>query len=293
MTTILITGGSGQVGTCLIETAPAGVNVESPASSQFDLAEPASLQKQLDVLQPDAIINCGSYTNVDKAESEPERAMRINGEAPGVLAQFAAARGIPLIHVSTDFVFDGAKTTPYTVDDATAPLSVYGTTKREGEKQVMAANPDAIVVRSSWIYSEYSNNFALKILELAQRHDSLAVVTDQTGSPCYARNLAVALWQTLAANPAGGIYHYTDLGEINRHRFAVTILKEAREAGILERENPVNEVTADHFPSPATRPEYSTLDVSRLIDAAKVSVMPWQQGLHDMMQNLKKLRASG
>ena len=286
MHTTFITGGAGQLGSCLQELMPADTRIIAPNSAAFDLSQPHTLEKLLGTYRPNQIINCGAYTNVDRAETQTDLARRINADAVRVLAVYAAKHSIPLVHVSTDFVFDGRKRTPYAPNDETNPLNAYGATKLAGELAAIEANPKTWVVRASGIYSHHGNNFVLKIIELAQQRKSLSVVTDQVGSPCYAPNLAKALWEILSVQPPAGIYHFADLGEVSRCQFAQAIVDEAAAAGIIKKTIPIEGVLSSHFPSPATRPEYSALDSSLLKESAGVSVSEWRPALQDMIRHM-------
>ena len=286
MHTTLITGGAGQLGSCLQELAPANTRIIAPNSATFDLSQPHTLNTLLNTYRPNQIINCGAYTNVDKAETQGGLARRINADAVRALAVYAAKHAIPIIHVSTDFVFDGCKRTPYDPHDKTNPVNAYGASKLAGELAAIEANPKTWVVRASGIYSHHGNNFALKIIELAQQRELLSVVTDQVGSPCYAPNLAAALWKILAVQPPAGVYHFADLGEISRFEFAQAIVDEAAAAGVIKKTIPIEGVLSSHFPSPATRPEYSVLDVSLLKETAGVSVSEWRPALQGMIRRL-------
>lgn len=286
MHTTLITGGAGQLGSYLQKFVPADTRIIIPNSAAFDLSQPHTLEKHLDTYRPNQIINCGAYTNVDRAETQTDLARRINSDAVRVLAVYSAKHSIPLVHVSTDFVFDGRKRTPYAPNDETNPLNAYGATKLAGELAAIRANPKTCVVRTSGIYSDHGNNFVLKIIELAQQRESLSVVTDQVGSPCYAPNLAKALWKILAVQPPSGIYHFSDLGEVSRCEFAQAIVDEAVAAGIIKKTVPIEGVLSSHFPSPATRPGYSVLDASLLKDVAGVSVSDWRPALQKMIRRM-------
>jgi len=266
-------------------------SIVMPDSQTLDLSNTDNLKAQLEVIAPQQIINCAAYTNVDKAETDTDQARRINTEAPAVLAKYALEHSIPMVHISTDFVFDGQKSTPYKTTDATCPINAYGKTKLEGDQKALLENPNIWVIRTSWTYSEHGSNFVLRILELASKHDSLSVVTDQVGSPCYARNLATAIWKVLEVQPNSGIYHFADIGEISRRDFALAAIEEASKSHLIDRCTPVKGVSSSHFPSPAARPAYSVLDSSLIENEANVTLTDWRTGLQNMICRLAAQKA--
>ncbi len=257
---LLVTGGTGQLGRALAAAAgAAGATVIAPARADFDITDRAAGARLIAGAQPDLIVNAAAYTAVDRAESEPELAMRVNGEAPGWLAAAARAAGARFVHVSTDFVFDGSRSSPYPPDAAPAPLGAYGRSKRAGEEAVRAADPGALIVRTAWVYAAGGQNFVRTMLRLMAERDAVRVVADQIGTPTHAASLARAILG-LADRGATGIFHWTDAGAASWYDFAVAIAEEARACGLLARAVPVIPIRTIDYPTPARRPSYSVLD---------------------------------
>lgn len=281
---VLVTGGTGQLGYALAATAPSNVQIIAPNRSVLDLAQLDSITRVLATIKPDAIINAGAYTAVDKAESDELAAYNINGYAVELIAAYAGSAGIPLIHISTDFVFDGESSVPYSVKAKPNPLSVYGKSKYLGECLAMKANPQSVIVRTGWVYCEHGNNFVKTMISLAQRKIAFGVVNDQLGTPTYAINLATVLWEMLQNNTPGEIYHYADGGVATWYEFAVAIFDEAIKLGLIDSLPDVKAIGAIDYPLPAKRPKYSVLEVGeegRLLEA-----MDWHQALQRMLSNL-------
>lgn len=254
---VLIFGGAGQLGRCLQDRAPASWQVHAPTSAQVDITQPAQVAGAVASFVPDVLINASSYNAVDAAESDIDRAYAVNAHGPEHMARAARGCGARFFHVSTDYVFDGTRQSPYTEDDTPAPLSVYGQSKRAGELAVLAANPDAIVARTAWLFSEYGKNFVKTILALAAQNKLLTVVNDQVGSPTYAGDLADVLIG-LAGRDAitGGIYHFAGREVVTWFEFAGAIL-----AGVPHQLQPI---TTDDYPARARRPQYSALACRKL-----------------------------
>ncbi|KPF77627.1 dTDP-4-dehydrorhamnose reductase [alpha proteobacterium AAP81b] len=248
----LIAGAAGQLGRALQASAPAGVTVIAPAEADFDITSRDAVAAVVAAAAPDVIFNAAAYTAVDKAEGDAEAAMRINADAVGNLA----ATGVRLVHVSTDFVFDGSAGRPYAPDAATNPLGVYGATKLAGE---IAAGPEALIVRTAWVYAARGNNFVATMLRLMRERPELRVVADQIGTPTHAAGLARALWALTAADTRG-IYHWTDAGACSWYDFAVAIGEEALALELLDKAVPVLPIRTEDYPTPARRPAYSVLD---------------------------------
>lgn len=273
---VLVTGGRGQLGRSVARRGhAAGLQVDAPDVDQLDLRDPAAIAAHLDAARPDLVINAAAYTAVDKAETERDLAFAVNRDAAAHLARACAARDLRLLHVSTDYVFDGTGTRPYLEDDALAPLGVYGHSKAAGEAAVLAAG--ATVVRTSWLFEERGPSFVHTMLRLAAERDSLRVVGDQVGCPTWADDLAdglLALGQRAALEPR---YHYCNQGVTTWHGFAEAIVAEARRHRPM-RCTLVERITTADYPTPARRPAYSVLDTSRL-RALGIVPPPWSVGL--------------
>lgn len=280
---LLILGRDGQVGTALTQLlAPFGTII-ALGRDGADLAQPEKLTAIVERQHPDVIVNAAAYTAVDMAESEPELARLVNATAPGVLARAAADSGACLIHYSTDYVFDGEKPAPYAEDDATAPLNVYGTTKRSGELAIGEARSEHLIFRSSWVHAPGRHNFIAKILSLAQSRDELKVIDDQVGAPTSARLIAEvtarAIEQIVHGRPVrSGIYHLAAAGETSWHGYASFVITEALRRGVALRVTPdrVLPVPSTAFPSPARRPHNSRLSTHKLRSALGIDLPDWQ-----------------
>jgi len=279
---ILLTGASGQLGRCIQDRLPEGWEIHAVGSAQLDIGDKAQVEQAVRAYQPDAIINAGAYTAVDKAESEPEAAARVNTQGPENLALAARDSGAKLIHVSTDYVFDGQGTRPYLETDTTNPLGVYGKTKLDGEKAVLAVLPEAAIVRTAWVFSEYGNNFVKTMVNLAEKRDALGIVSDQRGCPTYAGDLAQALITLLQVQAQGGIYHYGGDHEVSWFEFADRIFDVAVAEGRLAKKPVLTGVTTEEYPTPAKRPAYSVLDGEK-IKALGVALSDWDSALKDII----------
>jgi dTDP-4-dehydrorhamnose reductase len=280
---LLILGRDGQVGTALTQLlAPLG-SVIALGRDGADLAQPEQLAAIVRREQPDVIVNAGAYTAVDKAESEPDLARRVNADGPAALARVAAERDAWLIHYSTDYVFDGEKPEPYVEDDATAPLNVYGMTKRAGELAIGAAGGKHLIFRTSWVHAPGRSNFVAKILALAQSRDELKVIDDQIGAPTSARLIAEvtarAVEQISRDRPLpSGIYHLAAAGETSWHGYASCVIGEALRRGMPLKVAPerVLPVPSTAFLSPARRPRNSRLSTHKLRSALGIDLPDWQ-----------------
>lgn len=261
---ILLTGANGQLGRCFQDRLPTEWEILATDTAELDITDLARVEEIVKDFQPDAIVNAAAYTAVDKAESEPELAEKINVTGPENLAIVASKQGIRLVHVSTDYVFDGNATEPYHEDSATNPLSVYGKTKLAGEQAVTQAAPEAIIVRTAWVFSEYGNNFVKTMLRLAKERDTLSVVNDQRGCPTYAGDLAQAIISLLEKNAKSGIYHYCGDKEVSWYEFAKTIFEMAKQQGIIDKMPQVTAIATEHYPTPAHRPQYSSLSCEKI-----------------------------
>ncbi len=285
---LLITGSHGQVAQSLAEAGARRQDVQAMAVGRpaLDLAKLPTILRTVADQRPDVVINTAAYTAVDKAESEPEQAHALNCEGARLIAEAAAQRGIPIIHLSTDYVFDGAKPAPYVETDATAPLGVYGRTKMAGEAAVIAANPKHIILRTAWVHSPFGQNFIKTMLRLAAERPELRVVSDQFGSPTYAPHLASAILD-IAAAIAGqaaapwGIYHLAGQGETSWHGLAEHAVRAAGRTGVT-----VKAITTADYPTAAPRPANSRLDSSKAKTTFGVHLPDWRAGADECVRRL-------
>jgi dTDP-4-dehydrorhamnose reductase len=282
----LVTGAAGQLGRELADRVPEGWQTHFLDREALDIGDAAVVSACLDRLRPHLVINAAAYTAVDRAEQEPAAAAAVNAEGPANLAAACAARGARLIHVSTDFVFDGAAGHPYAPDSPTAPLGVYGQTKLAGEQALRRDLPSALVVRTGWVYSKYGSNFLRTMLRLMAERDELAVVADQVGTPTWAGGLARLLWRA-AETDIAGTYHWSDAGVASWYDFAVAIAEEALACGLLERAPAVRPIATADYPTPARRPAYSVLDKSATWRDLPEVPVHWRVHLRQTLQELK------
>ncbi len=283
---ILITGQRGQVSQALQAHLQGLGELMVLGSNQLDLAKPDQIREQIRAHRPDLIINAAAHTAVDQAESEPDAAFAINAIAPGILAQEAKALGIPLIHYSTDYVFDGSKPAPYTEADTPNPLSVYGQSKLAGEQAIAAAGGQYLILRTSWVYSNQGKNFLLTMQRLLQEKPQMRIVADQIGAPTWAGTIAGstrALIERWLAGEAGewGIYHLTAQGETSWFGFAQAIGEHLHADGKACAE--LEAIPSSAYPTPAKRPLNSRLDCSRLQQQWHVSQPHWQDALRECL----------
>lgn len=279
---ILVSGKTGQVAIELQKQLAGLGELIVLGRDQLDLSQPEQIRQQVQAHKPDLIINAAAHTAVDKAESERDLAFAINAIAPGIFAQEAAALGIPLIHYSTDYVFDGTKTAPYIEDDAPNPLGVYGQSKLEGERAIAAAGAQHLILRTSWVYSAHGKNFLLTMQRLLQERPELGVVADQIGAPTWAGTIArstrmlIERWQTGHAG-AWGVYHLTAQGETSWFGFTQAIAEPLIAAG--KPCAALKPIPASDYPTPAARPQNSRLDCSRLGREWGVTQPDWRAAL--------------
>jgi len=281
---VLLTGAGGQLGRALVSTAPPGAELRALGRDRLDIADAAAVAAAAGAFRPEIVINAAAYTAVDRAESEPEAARQGNVRGPMLLAEAAAAVGARMIHVSTDFVFNGTQSRAYTPDDEPDPISVYGRTKLEGERAVSEIlGEGAVVVRTAWVYSAWGRNFVNTMLRLMREHEEVGVVADQVGTPTAATSLARALW-ALAAEGCGGVFHWTDAGVASWYDFAVAIAEEGRTAGLLDRPVAVRPITTADYPTPAKRPAFSMLDWRSTAKRTGLTPRHWRENLRDVLQ---------
>lgn len=290
---ILILGREGQVARALREILPAGgFEVTAVGRPEIDLLDPQTAAKAILAAAPALVILAAAYTAVDRAEDDAEAANRINAVAPGAVAEAASQAGAPIIHFSTDYVFDGAKTSPYLEDDAAAPLGVYGATKLAGELAVAQANPRHVILRTAWVCSPTGSNFLKTILRLAAERPALRVVADQHGAPTFASDIAQAVkliaTRLLADEPLGarhwGLFHVANEGLTTWYGFASAIVARAAARGV--KPVPVEAISTADYPTRAQRPAYSKLSSAKLADVYGIRMPAWQVSLETCLDSL-------
>jgi dTDP-4-dehydrorhamnose reductase len=283
----LLTGGTGQVGAAIRRAAQRhGFDVTAPERASLDLTKVDEIVSVVDSDDWAIIINCAAYTAVDKAQSEPALANAINRVAPGIFASEAARRGIPIIHLSTDYVFDGSKTTPYLEDDMVYPLGVYGASKESGEAAVRAYNPAHAILRTAWVVSAGSGNFINTMLRLAEERDEVGVVNDQIGCPTSAADIAdavltIATDMTKGNTPPAGTWHFVNSGSATWHDLAAYIFAAVEASGAKVPK--LNAITTTDYPTPARRPANSQLDTSRITRDFGITPRHWHEAIGDIL----------
>ncbi len=280
---ILVTGANGQLGKELQELASSYPGFDFIFLSRTDLPihHFELVRNYFNTLKPDYCINCAAYTAVDRAEQEKDLAYQVNAEAVGVLAAICKEHNTKLIHISTDYVFDGKSAVPYNEDSLTNPQTVYGASKLEGEKQALQLNPDVIIIRTSWVYSSYGKNFVKTMLKLMHERNEISVVNDQFGSPTYAADLAEVILQIVdyfqthdsRLTTHNCIYHFSNDGVINWYEFANAIKE------ITESPCKINSISTAEYPTPAKRPAYSVLDKTKIQKTFEVKLKNWKESL--------------
>ncbi|AXE63395.1 dTDP-4-dehydrorhamnose reductase [Hyphomonas sp. CACIAM 19H1] len=292
---VLVAGRGGQVARALAASVPADrVQAVCLGRPELDIRDTGSIARVVEATAPDLVINAAAYTAVDQAESEPEEAKLVNAAAAGALAEAAAARGAPILHLSTDYVFNGEKSGPYLETDAVNPLGVYGQSKLEGEQKVAQSNPQAIILRTAWVYSPWGKNFAKTMLRVAEGRDELTVVHDQRGNPTSANDIAAALWAIAlqyAGNPAAlvpGVFHMTAAGEASWAEFAEEIFAVSSAAGGPSAR--VQRITTAEYPTPTRRPANSRLDCSHLAAIYGVALPDWRSSTRSVVEELVRTK---
>jgi dTDP-4-dehydrorhamnose reductase len=276
MITVLVTGSNGQLGKCLQEFSLSSTYISwiFKSSNELDITDEVSITKAFNNNKIDYLVNCAAYTAVDKAESEPEKAFLVNAEGVRLLSNACRDYNTTMIHISTDFVFDGEKSTPYIETDLPNPINVYGATKLKGEQYVQETLEKYFIIRTSWVYSEYGNNFVKTMLRLANERDEISVVDDQIGSPTYAGDLAEVISEIVKTKLQNyGLYHYSNIGEISWYEFAKAIFNESK---IDIRLIPIS-TTA--YPTLASRPRYSVLDKAKVKTILEIKIPSWKDSL--------------
>jgi dTDP-4-dehydrorhamnose reductase len=292
-----LTGASGQVGGALLPLLARLGNVISPDRARFDLGKPQGLAAALDQIAPELIINPAAYTAVDKAEDEPELALRVNAEAPGVIARWAADRGVPLIHFSTDYVFDGSGERPWREDDPTGPLGAYGASKLAGEAEILTARGPSLIVRTSWVYAATGKNFLRTIARAAREREVLRVVADQIGAPTSAALIADAVEHMVAPGlpnlarrsaQARGLVHLSASGTASWHQFAGAIVAGLKDRGVTLAAARVEAIRTQDYPARAARPRNSRLALDRLAQVFGQTPPSWQAALAPELDQLAR-----
>ena len=297
---VLVTGAGGQVGTDVVRQLEGRAEVIAHGRDTMDLSDPAQLVARIREAAPHAIVNAAAYTGVDRAETEPDAARTVNAIAPRLIAGEARRAGALLVHFSTDYVFDGAKRSPYLETDPTNPLGAYGRTKLEGERAVLDSDAAAIVLRTAWVYAPHGRNFMLTMLRLAAKGDAVRVVDDQRGAPTTSLAIARAVVSILAGSGAGeiteanlakaaaarGLYHATAGGETTWFGFAEAIFAQRSRAKPGFTPPRLTAITTEEYPTPAKRPAYSVLDNGKLHRAFGIALGDWREGLEEALSGL-------
>lgn len=288
--TVLVFGRTGQVASALRQYAQRrGEPLVALGRGEIDILSPQAIDDAMDSTKATAVINAAAYTAVDKAETDRDAAYALNAKAPGLMAAACARRKLPFVHISTDYVFDGSKPSPYREDDPRAPLGVYGASKAEGEGLVLQAHPQAIVLRTAWVYFEQGQNFVRTMLKVGRERDEMRIVDDQRGNPTYAADLAetclAIVRRGLLSREQSGVFHYAGQGDVTWFGFAEAIFTEEVKSGgrVPSQLTPI--ATAD-YPTPARRPANSQLDCSRLAHVFGIQTRPWRDRLRTCLSQM-------
>lgn len=295
---VLVLGGGGQLGRELLRVLTPIANVvaatrvgmlaDGVACEIVDLQDPSGLIMLLERSSPDWVVNAAAYTSVDRAESEEDEAWRVNAEAPALLSRWCTDTGVPLLHYSTDYVFDGSADRPYREEDPTNPLGVYGASKLAGEQAVRKAGGRHLILRTAWVYASHSTNFLLTMLRLAEKHDTLKVVADQVGTPTSAALIAESSVRAmLHPGNLSGTWHLTAQGGTTWHGFAQAIFEAAVQHGLLGRVPQVEAISTAEYPFQASRPHYSRLDVNKFQVDFGIHLPRWEDGLARVISEIK------
>ena len=285
----LVLGAAGQLGQACMDGAPETVAAEGFSRATCDVTDDAALRRVMDDIDPHVVINAAAYTAVDAAEDDPESADAVNANAPAMLGALCALRGLRLVHISTDFIFDGRAPRPYAPGAEPSPLGVYGASKWRGEQAVLASGASHAVVRTSWVYGPGGRNFVLTMLRLMREQGRVRVVNDQIGSPTSTRGLAEICWLLALNGDAGGVFHWSDAGAISWYDFACGIHDEALALGLLSAPATIEPISTEAFPTKAQRPAYSVLDCSDTCSTLNVAQQPWRDALRDMLRSQQQL----
>lgn len=294
---ILLTGANGQVGYELwrtlqyigevIPTTRDGVEINGLPTIALDLSNAEDIEKKINAIQPDLICNAAAYTAVDEAENNQELAEKINVDAPAIFAKYAVITDTRVVHYSTDYVFSGSSSAPWTEEDDCKPQGIYAQTKLKGEQAIIDSGCQYMIFRTAWVYSERGKNFMNTMLKLALEKNELNVVDDQIGSPTWAKSIAMITAITLQ-NPIDGLYHLTSSGKTSWSGFARRIFAQAAKLNIIEAAPRVNGITTSQYPTPAKRPSYSVLDCSKIKQTFNIKMPNWQTALQLCMQDIRR-----
>jgi dTDP-4-dehydrorhamnose reductase len=297
---ICILGRNGQLSEAMFSSVPIGTQVCFLSKEVADHAHPEQVVRKLNELKPKLVINAAAYTAVDRAESEQDLAMMINGTTVGKIAEYCGQNDIPLIHFSTDYVYSGEGATPHFENEAAKPINVYGKSKAMGEELISLACPKHLVFRTSWVYYHQLNNFVQTMLKLGASREKLSVVADQVGAPTYASDLASATWaiaQKVLKHVDGpidfndgfwGVYHMAGQGETNWYEFATEIFRQASDLGIYLQVKEVLPIMTDAYPTPAARPHNSRLNQDKLLRTFGIQLPPWKNSLHRCLEQIRE-----
>lgn len=284
---VLVVGANGQLGWELQRAKPDDCKLTACSRDQLDITDSEQLTSFINAIAPDWIINAAAYTAVDKAESEPDKAHAINAAGVANLARAAQEADARLLHVSTDFVFDGKKSRPYRPDDTLNPLGVYGASKLAGEQRIHEIlGDDTLIIRTAWVYSAHGNNFVKTMLRLMAERKTLGVVEDQIGTPSWAAEIARVAYLSIK-NDLRGVYHWTDTGAASWYDFAVAIYELGKEAGLVNNTVSINPISTEDYPTPAERPPYSVLNKDSLREAIGYTGEHWRDALNKMLLELE------
>ena len=285
----LVLGAAGQLGKACMDCAPEMVAAEGFSRATCDVTDDAALRRVMEEVDPHVVINAAAYTAVDAAEDAADTADAVNANAPAMLGALCGQRGLRLVHISTDFVFDGRAHRPYAPGANPSPLGVYGTSKWRGELAVLASSASHAVVRTSWVYGPGGRNFVLTMLRMMREQGRVRVVNDQIGSPTSTRGLAEICWLLALNGDAGGVFHWSDAGAISWYDFACGIHDEALALGLLSAPAKIEPISTEAFPTKVQRPAYSVLDCSDTCSTLNVAQEPWRDALRDMLRSQQQL----
>ncbi|TEW50719.1 dTDP-4-dehydrorhamnose reductase [Psychromonas algicola] len=284
---VLITGKGGQLAWELERTIPVAYDVLCVGKNELDITDLDAINLFISKEQPDIVINAAAYTAVDKAEEDIEVAYDVNEKGVRYLAEACQKTNARILHVSTDFVFDGSNTTPYQTDAMTNPINVYGASKLAGDNALQNILPErSVIVRTAWVYSVHGNNFVKSMLRLMEDKPQLGIVYDQVGTPTWARGLAAWLWAIVEKPEVKGVYHWTDAGVASWYDFAIAIQELGIEKGLLKKAIPVLPIPSSAYPTPAKRPAFSVIDKTSAEEVSSLNTIHWRKQLSLMMDEL-------